>query len=99
MKKAFTVELYIKVFKDTFKVSRVSEPNSEHVFISSEPFTTKRLLVGEFGIAERCLKNAIKSVVGTSFIPKSVSVVLHPQKRVLDEKTDTMGFAAVLFRR
>lgn len=80
--KVFTVELYIKVFTDSFKISKVSEPGREQVFTATESFTTQRLLVGQFGIAERCLKNAIESVVGKSFIPKSVAVVVHPQEMV-----------------
>lgn len=82
MKKAFTVELYVKVFADAFKVSIVSEPSREQVFTSPQPFTTKRLLIGEFSIADHCLKNAIKTVVGKSFFPKSVVIVVHPQEMV-----------------
>ncbi|SOB76481.1 hypothetical protein SAMN04488490_2173 [Marinobacter sp. LV10R510-11A] len=82
MKKAFTVELYVKVSRDLFKISSVSDPSREQVFTPSEAFTTQRLLVGQFSIAERCLKDAISSMVGKSLIPKSVRVVVHPEEMV-----------------
>ena len=82
MKKAFSVELYVKVARDSFKVSSVSEPCREQVFSPSEAFTTRRLLVGQFSIAERCLKDAIASVVGRGLIPKSVGIVVHPEEMV-----------------
>ena len=82
MKKAFSVELYVKVSRDTFKISPVSEPSREQVFTPSEAFTTRRLLVGQFSIAERCLKDAVTSVVGRSLIPKSVGIVVHPGEMV-----------------
>lgn len=82
MKKAFTTELYIRISRDAFKISKVSEPDSEQVFTASPGFTTNRLLVGQFSVAERCLKSAIESVVGKSFIPKSVAVVIHPEEMV-----------------
>ncbi len=82
MKKVFSVELYVKVFPDIFKISIVSEPSHEQVFTSHQPFTTKRLLVGEFSIADQCLTNAVKAIVGKSFFPKSVAIVVHPQAMV-----------------
>ncbi|SDT91170.1 hypothetical protein [Halopseudomonas salegens] len=82
MRKALTVELYVKVATDTFRISLLSEPGREQSFRSTEVFTTRRLLVGEFSIAENCLKKAIASVVGKSLIPKSVAVVIHPEEMV-----------------
>jgi len=82
LRKAFSTELYIIVLRDTFKIVKVSEPGSEQVFTPSQAFTTQRLLVGQFSIAEHCLKNAINSVVGKSFISKSIAVVVHPREMV-----------------
>lgn len=80
--KAFSTELYVRVFTDAFKVALVSSPGTEQVFSPSQPFTTKRLLVGQFSVAEHCLKNAIESLVGKSLIPKSVAAVIHPQEMI-----------------
>lgn len=82
MKKLFSVELYVKVLPNTFKISIVSEPSHEHIFTSPQPFTTQRLLVGEFSIADQCLTNAVKAIVGKSFFPKSVAIVVQPQAMV-----------------
>ena len=82
MKKTFSVELYVKVARDSFKISPVSEPTRERVFTPAEAFTTQRLLVGQFSVAERCLRDAIGSIAGKSFIPKYLGIVVHPEEMV-----------------
>lgn len=82
MKHLFTTELYVKVIANGFRISQVTEPGCEQVFMSPQAFTTQRLLVGQFGIADRFLKQAVAETLGKSFIPKSAAVVVHPLEMV-----------------
>lgn len=43
----------------------------------ASPFTTARLLVGEFNVAEQALKNGIRQVMGGGWFRPSPRVVMH----------------------
>jgi len=47
------------------------------VEISSTPFTTARLLVGEFGVAEKALKDGIRQIMGGGWFKPSPRILMH----------------------
>jgi hypothetical protein len=49
---------------------------------AAEPFTTKRLLVGEFTVAERLLADGLKRLGGGSWFRASPVLVIHPLEMV-----------------
>ncbi len=72
---------YVQISKNSFTVRSVNGKESI-VFNASTPFSTKRLLIGEFTVAEKLLKKALSS------FPKSIispTVIMHPLEMV-DEK-------------
>ena len=78
MKKLFTHELYIKVSRNTFRILSATSLGAEQAFTPTQPFTTQRLLVGQFSVAQDCLRQAIKSMTGKGWFPPTVVAVLHP---------------------
>ncbi|WP_428739084.1 hypothetical protein [Sulfurimonas sp.] len=72
---------YVQIKKNSFIVRSVNSGKTI-VFDASTPFSTDRLLIGEFTVAEGLLKKAF-STFGKSLVgPK---VVMHPLEMV-DEK-------------
>ena len=57
----FSSTVYVKVGRNKFDVRHV-ENNSQAQVISPEPFSTDRQLVGQFTIAEACLKDGLGRV-------------------------------------
>ncbi|HED35909.1 MAG TPA: 1-pyrroline-5-carboxylate dehydrogenase [Gammaproteobacteria bacterium] len=73
--------VYVKVSRNTFTIKHV-EKNREIIVNAEKPSTTTRLLVGQFFIAEKLLKKAIKTLCGTSLIPHSPVIIIHPVQMV-----------------
>ena len=73
--------VYVKVTKNQFWVRHI-ENQKEAIEPAQEPFTTKRLLVGEFSVAENYLKRAIKKVYEGKWFSASPVVIIHPLEMI-----------------
>lgn len=74
--------LYIKVYRDRLELQHIESGNS----ISAnalKPFTTTRLLVGQFNEADELLKNAFKRLYKPRWFSPKPMVIIQPM-----EKTD-----------
>jgi len=69
--------LYIKVKTNSFEIRNIQAGTNVSV-ISKEPFTTERLLVGQFCIAEKELKKGIKNIIGNSFLLSKFNAIIQP---------------------
>ncbi|MBA6390965.1 hypothetical protein H4J38_09285 [Colwellia sp. BRX10-3] len=49
-------------------------------FHSKEPFTTTRLLIGKFFVAESCLKNAVKEFGAIGFFKRAPKIIIQPHE-------------------
>lgn len=49
-------------------------------FHSKVPFTTTRLLIGEFSVAERFLENAVKEFGAIGFFKRSPKIIIQPHE-------------------
>lgn len=79
MIKRFTTYLYIKVYPNNFSIKLLDGSNIEKNYIADNDFTTNRLLVGDFLVAEKCLKKAIKDIMPkTLFFLKSPMALIQP---------------------
>jgi len=75
LSKFFTKLFYIKIYRNKFVVSDV-EKNRESTFSATHPFTTSRLLVGEFTEAESLLSSALKQEYkGKWFSPSPIVII------------------------
>ena len=73
----FSNTIYVKVSKDKLWVRQI-ETGKEMVISAIEPFTTKRLLVGNFLIAEKYLKDAVNKVRKNNLFSPSPIFVMQP---------------------
>ena len=73
--------VYVKVTRNQFWVRHI-EQQKEAVETALEPFTTKRLLVGEFTTAEKFLRAAIKKVHEGKWFSASPVVIIHPLEMI-----------------
>lgn len=78
IKKLFTADLYIKVRKNRFEVKNLSTDSQWQSSTPEKPFTTERLLVGQFSVAEPTLSKLVKEAIPSSLLKKSAQVVIQP---------------------
>jgi rod shape-determining protein MreB and related proteins len=102
----FANTLYVQVKKNQFRVRNL-ETNRSAVFDADPPFTTARLLIGEFVAAESLLKRALRETSGKGFFSVAPRVVIHPlemtegglseiEKRVMQEVAIGAGASKVV---
>ena len=77
----FANTLYIQVRKNRFRLRHI-EGKQEREVSAQTPFTTTRLLLGQFQVAETLLKQAIRAIGSGSFFRVSPVVVIHPMEMV-----------------
>lgn len=77
----FKSNIYVKVYKNKFIVRNIDK-NIEVVLSAIEPFTTTRLLVGEFNGAEALLKEALKKLYKDNFLSPSPIIVIQPMEMI-----------------
>jgi rod shape-determining protein MreB and related proteins len=73
----FSRTVYVRVNKNQFRVRDV-ESGVDTTVIATEPFTTRRLLIGQFGTAQNLLKNAFSQIAKGGFLALPPQVVIHP---------------------
>jgi hypothetical protein len=72
--------IYARIYANRIRVRNLE--NGIEVDLRSEaPFTTKRLLVGEFSKAERLLKNGLRKVHKGTFSPSPI-ILIQPMEMV-----------------
>jgi hypothetical protein len=69
--------VYVKIRKNQFDMKYVEE-NKETSLTAFPPFTTQRLLVGEYAAAEHLFKKGVKELIGAVWIPPMFRIVMHP---------------------
>ncbi|WP_415906185.1 hypothetical protein ACMXYX_14605 [Neptuniibacter sp. QD72_48] len=78
LKKLFVADLYLKVRKNQFEIKNLTENGAWKIATPEQPFTTDRLLIGQFSVAEPVLKELVKVVMPRSFMKKSAQILIHP---------------------
>lgn len=81
VKQLLSNTIYVKVTNNQFWVRHI-ESQKEAIETALEPFTTKRLLIGEFTIAEKYLKRAIKKIDEGKWFSASPVVIIHPMEMI-----------------
>ena len=77
----FSTPMYIKVYSNRFVIKSFGETEMELEGTPDKPFTTERLLVGNFQEAEKTLSQGIKKSLGSGLIKKTPIVVIHPLEK------------------
>lgn len=81
LKKLFISNVYVKIYKNNFTVKNVDK-NIEVVISAIDPFTTTRLLVGEFNNAEKLLKETLKKLFKDQWYAASPIIVIQPMEMI-----------------
>lgn len=81
LKKLLNRVAYVKVSKNQFRVRDVLD-YKEATVSAPESFSTNRLLVGEFSVAEKYLKEAINKVYERHWFASSPVIVIQPLEMI-----------------
>jgi rod shape-determining protein MreB and related proteins len=73
--------IYVRVSKNKFRLKNI-DSGQEQTAEPLSPFTTSRLLIGQFDVAEKTLKHAFTSIVSRGLFASSPRVVMHPLEMV-----------------
>lgn len=77
----FSDYVYVKVGANTFHLSHLRS-NEELTVFATEPFTTTRLLVGNFTNAEKLLAKSLKQLYKNKWFSPSPFIVIQPLEMV-----------------
>jgi len=69
--------VYVRVRRNQFQVKDTGS-GTDRTVAAPTPFTTARLLVGQFTIAANTLKDALKQITGGKLFAPSPNVVIQP---------------------
>lgn len=75
-------DVYVQVYPNRFVLKRLEAGARPVTLEADEPFTTERLLVGQFSIAERLLRQGLKAVFPARWLSPGPVVVVHPMEKV-----------------
>jgi len=106
----FVRNFMIRVYQNRFEVVPLDSVSESVTIDSTEPFSTPRLLVGDFSLAESALQKAMRSVVPRRWfglLAPRVSALIHPvemaegglsqvEHRVLEEIAEASGIGRVV---
>ncbi len=73
--------LYVRVRRNKFRVRNI-ELEAETTFDAQPPFTTARLLIGEFLAAENLLKRAVKETSKGGIFAAAPQVLIQPLEMI-----------------
>ena len=73
--------VYIRVWKNRFRLRNIGTGAESEVTATSS-FSTSRLLVGQFQVAQSALKDAIGKVIGKGLFTASPGVVVQPLEMI-----------------
>ena len=82
LKRWFVTHLYIKIYRNQFVIENLDDEVPARSFKAEKPFTTQRLLVGEFKIAEECLSQAIKETLPGRWLKIAPTVLFQPMEMI-----------------
>ncbi|MDB4297354.1 rod shape-determining protein [Flavobacteriaceae bacterium] len=82
-----SIPLYIRLYKNKTKISRLDTGETIER-ISPNPFSNKRIVFGNFLVAEEFLKSVIKELVPKKSFFTTLSVLLHQLELVEEGLTE-----------
>ena len=77
----FSNTLYVRVARNELRVKHL-ESGKTLTVVPPEPFTTQRLLVGRFDVAQHALRKALRELAGGGLLALAPAVVMHPLEMI-----------------
>ncbi len=75
----FNSTIHVRIYRNRFLLRHIQQKTDLDVS-ASEPFTTDRLLVGQFSSAEKLLKASIKELMRGKFLAASPLLLMQPME-------------------
>ncbi len=69
--------VYVQIHKNQFDMKYIEEQKDTSL-TAFPPFSTQRMLVGEYGVAEHLFKKGVKELIGSVWIPPLFRIIIHP---------------------
>lgn len=82
MKRLFITDLYIKIRENRLEAKNLSDNGGWKTLCPEQTFTTERLLVGTFSVAEPALTQLVKSVTQDGFLRRAPRMIIQPMALV-----------------
>jgi len=82
LRNALSKTVYIKVYENRFVLKLLEEGSKPITIAPASPFSTARLLVGQFSAAEQALKLALKAMFAGRWFAPSPVVVIQPMEKI-----------------
>jgi len=79
---------YVRVYKNRFHVRKIGDEIKEIEIEAEMPFSTDRLLVGEFLVAEKILSKVFKELGESRLLSKGPMVVMQPMEMSGEELSE-----------
>ena len=79
--KVFPNAVYVRMRRNQFRIRHVKS-GAESTFQAAAPFSTVRLLIGEFTAAEQALKAALKNAEKDRLLRLPPQILMHPLEMV-----------------
>ena len=79
----FSNNVYVRIRKNQFQLRNL-ESAADLTVMASEPFTTTRCLIGQFGLAESLLRKALERLPKSGFLAVAPRMLVHPLEMVED---------------
>jgi len=73
----FPNPVYVRVRRNQLRIRHV-ESGTETTFQADVPFSTERMLIGEFSAAEHALKSALKQAETGRYLRMPSQILIHP---------------------
>jgi len=71
--------IYVRIYENRVHIRNTDDRN-EIELTASSPFSTERLLVGNFSVAQTLLKKGLKIVMGKQFF--APAILMHPMEKI-----------------
>jgi len=71
--------VYVRIYENRIHVRNIDDRNEIELSTES-PFSTERLLVGNFTAAQTLLKKGLRIVIGKKLF--SLSIIMHPMEKI-----------------
>ncbi len=75
----FSNTIYVRIYENKVHIRNINDRNEIELSTES-PFTTERLLIGNFTVAQALLKKGLKIVMGKQFV--ALVFLIHPIEKV-----------------
>jgi len=83
LREALSRVIYVKIYENRFVLKRVGDDSIPPMtVVADQPFTTKRLLIGQFSSAESALRRGFRGLLPKRWFIPSPEVVMHPMEKV-----------------